>query len=150
MLNQNEMLKAIRGFMLKTTVELTDDQLLKTPEGFNNNILWNLGHVVSSHQGIVYARQGLDKYTDEEFTNNFKNGTSPKDWSSTPDIEQVKALMVELPEKFETDVAAGKFANYESWEIVGKTIETCEQAENFNNFHEGVHYGSILALKKFI
>jgi len=150
MLTQNEMLKAVRGFMLKTTAELSDDQLLKTPEGFNNNILWNLGHVVSSHQGLVYARQGLDKYTTEEFTNNFKNGSSPADWSSTPDIEQVKALMVELPEKFEADLAAGKFANYTPWEIVGKEIATCEQAENFNNFHEGVHYGSILALKKFV
>ena len=150
MLSQSDMLKGIRAFTLRSIETLSDEQLLKIPEGFNNNILWNLGHMVSSHQGILYRRQGLDGYVSSDFVENFKNGSSPKDWESTPDINEVKRLATELPEKFDKDVEAGVFEDFKAWDLMGNEISSVTDAETFNTFHEGLHYGTILALRKLV
>lgn len=30
------------------------DQLNTIPDGFNNNLIWNIGHVIVSQQGLIY------------------------------------------------------------------------------------------------
>ena len=35
------------------------EQLNKIPTGFSNNLIWNLGHIIVSQQGLVYRLSGL-------------------------------------------------------------------------------------------
>ena len=35
------------------------EQLNAVPEGFNNNILWNIAHTMVTHQLLMYKRSGL-------------------------------------------------------------------------------------------
>jgi len=45
-----ERLKKTRIFLLDLIKDLTTEQLNEIPKGFNNNIIWNLGHLIASQQ----------------------------------------------------------------------------------------------------
>jgi hypothetical protein len=48
-----------RQLLLDQIAGLTTEELNQIPRGLNNNIIWNLAHLISGQQGIFYARAGL-------------------------------------------------------------------------------------------
>lgn len=143
------LLKQTRKLTLKIYNGLSQDQMLAIPEGFNNNLLWNLGHVVITQQLLCYKLSGNDMLIDDGLADQLRKGTGPKDWEATPDVEQLRELAVSLPERLEQDYAAGLFKDYNTYETsAGVTLNNIDDAINFNNFHEGIHVGYALALKR--
>ena len=145
------MLAAIRAAFLKNVEGLTLEQLLFIPAGFRNNILWHLGHVVATQQSLHYKLSGLPLLVSEEFMENFRSGTSPEKWTATPDVDEVKRLLVSLPEQLAADYEAGKFKEYQGFTSrTGVYCEEVEAAVEFNLFHEGIHLGTIQTYKKML
>ena len=85
-----DILKITRENILKAVQNLSDEQLLKIPSGYNNNILWNMGHVVSSTQKLTYGLAGIPIGIPEEIPVLFGKGSDPKQWKQLPDITEVK------------------------------------------------------------
>lgn len=52
-------IKQARTAFIELLDGLTLEQLNTVPEGFNNNIIWNFGHIVVSTQTLVYVRTGI-------------------------------------------------------------------------------------------
>ena len=48
-------LKAVRGDTINVVKELSESQADSIPEGFNNNIRWNLGHVYVVQELFAFA-----------------------------------------------------------------------------------------------
>jgi len=42
------------------------ETLFKITEGFNNNIIWQIGHCITSQQRHMYMRSGLPMYISKE------------------------------------------------------------------------------------
>ena len=144
-------LKAAREVILSSIDGLNSDQLLNIPIGFNNNILWNLGHIITTQQSLHYFLSGEPMHISKELLTTFRTGTSPADWQETPNISQLKSLLIDLPYKLEEDFKWGKFQKYRAFKTsTGFTINDFEESLIFNLFHEGVHAGIILSLKKII
>ena len=59
MTNTISQIQQTRTHILSVLNELSLEQLNKIPAGFNNNIAWNLGHLVAAQQGVCYVRSGL-------------------------------------------------------------------------------------------
>ena len=56
-----------------------------------------------------------------------------------------------LPIKFEKEYNANIFKSNESYnKSVNVTLTEIDSATAFNNFHEGIHLGVILALRKLV
>jgi len=143
------MLKQERGLTARAIAGLTDAQMLFIPQGHKNNILWNLGHIVVVEQLLHYKLSGLDPYIPNEMIAQFKTGTSPVDWASPPDAGVIRSLLLELPEKLHADYQAGRFGEFKPYTTsVGVTLMDFEDASTFNHFHEGVHTGIILSMRK--
>ena len=141
--------KQERALIARLIDGLTAEQLCEVPDGYGNNILWNLGHLVVAQQLLVYGLSDLDMYVDDALVDAFRGGTSPADWESKPDIDLIKRLLTELPERFEEDLRAGRFGSYRGYTTsTGLVLQTFEEGVAFNDFHEGVHTGVIMALKK--
>ena len=131
--------------------DLTKEQLEHIPEGFANNILWNLGHVVVTQQMLSYGLAGQPLNVSKEMVTMFRKGSSPKMWETEPDVEAVKALLLELPEAFKKDYEAGKFTAFKEYQTAtGPVLKTIDDGVAFNDFHEGLHLGTILALRKLV
>ncbi|WP_343322026.1 DinB family protein [Sphingobacterium multivorum] len=54
-----EILKASRIRLLQVMETVDNTILFKIPETFNNNIVWQIGHCITSQQRHMYMRSGL-------------------------------------------------------------------------------------------
>lgn len=146
-----QLLKSLRTTLLNSVSNLSAEQLVITPPNFNNNILWNLAHLAVTQQILNYKLSGQAVLVSEKLLEENKKGTSPKNWSETPDINEVKDLLISLPEKLETDYNNGLFKQFNTYKTsMGIELNDINDSIEFNNFHEGLHMGTITALKNLI
>lgn len=125
------------------------ENLNKVPEGFNNNIFWNIAHTLVTQQLLVYKLSGIPMLLQEEFVDTYKKGTKTEKAATELDVEFVKGLLTSTIEKTQEDYNAGVFKTYTEYTVSTKsTLTNVEDALTFNNFHEGIHLGYILAQKK--
>ncbi|PCJ95372.1 MAG: damage-inducible protein DinB [Flavobacteriaceae bacterium] len=140
-----------RIILLKILNGTSREQLLKIPMGFNNNIWWNIAHVVVTEQLLVYKLSGLPVNLDETLVTKFRKGTTPDGTTTDAEIEQIKTLLVSLPKQTKLDYEEGFFKTFNEYTTTPNvTLASVEDALTFNLFHEGLHLGSILALKRAI
>jgi hypothetical protein len=146
-----KMLKTERQLILRGIENLSDEQLLKIPEGSKNNILWNLGHIVVTQQVLHYTLSRLEMHIPKEIASAFRTGTSPALWKETPDIKNIKSLLMELPDKLLEDYESGLFKEFRPYKTsTGVQLNSFADAITFNHFHEGTHTGIILGLIKIV
>ncbi len=129
--------------------ELSAEQLQAMPTGFDNNIAWNVGHLLVVQQRILYARCGLPVSVDEDMVPLYLPGTSPADWETEPDAEALVAGLLPQQAQLEEDYGAGRFdeAEFEAFTTgSGMQIGSLDDAFSFNLYHESQHYGFMLAL----
>jgi hypothetical protein len=130
---------------------LTTQQLNEIPPGYNNNIIWNLGHLIASQQSICYMRSGLKIFVDEEYLASYRPGTRPNKLVTSAEIIQMKKLFITAIDQFDTDHEAGFFSNHPHWKTnYGIEVANMEEAISFVLFHEGLHVGYIMALRRIL
>lgn len=148
---QLKMLRNARSMTLKLLDSLKAEQLNKIPEGFNNNIIWNAAHMVAAMQSICYRLSGLEMLIGMDFYESYKPGTKPEKVVDEKDIEHIKQLFSTTVDKLEEDYKKGAFANFTPFTTrYGLPIDSIEEAISFLPFHEGVHLGYIMALRRVV
>jgi hypothetical protein len=148
---QFEIIRKTRTFFLGLVKDLSVDQLNTVPAGFNNNIIWNLGHLIAAQEGICYVRAGMQPRVEEEFFNSYKSGTKPEGKPDEKQINKIKELLFSSLDFLEQDYKKGLWKNYPAWTTrYGVEIKSIEDALNFLSFHEGLHTGYILSIKKLV
>ena len=144
-------LKKARKLTLKLIEGLTIEQLNKIPTGFNNNIIWNIAHLVVTQQLLCYKLSGLECKVSTEMIAEFQKGATPSYNISEEEIQSIKRQFIELSIILEEDLKKGIFTNYYEYKTsVDVTLKNIEDAIIFNLFHEGIHLGIILQLKKLV
>lgn len=144
-------LKKSRELTLKAIQGLSMEQVHTIPDGFKNNIAWNVAHLVVTQQLLQYRNSGLDCLVAESLIEGFRKGTSPQGAFTEEEFEEVKELLISLPETLEEDYNAGIFKDYTAYKSsTGFVMDSIESAISFNNFHEGLHLGIIMSLKKLV
>ena len=144
-------MKLARKRTLDTIGSLTDEQLLEVPAPFRNNILWNLGHVLYVQYALSFGPASIALPVPAEFKDLYMRNSSPAEWAATPSIEDVKSHLTTSVETIEEALRGGKLTNYKPHELAsGLTLSSAEHAFNMLNFHEGVHLGTIMSIKKFL
>jgi hypothetical protein len=146
-----DILRQPRIYLLNLVSELTTEQLNKVPEGYNNNIIWNLGHMVAAQQGICYKRTGVDMVVTEDFFETYKPGTKPLKFVNDEEIAAIKEQLLTTLDKLETDIDKGIFVNYTPvMTRYGVELINIDNAVAFLPFHDGFHMGYVLALKRAV
>lgn len=142
-------LRAARGYLLGNIGKLSDEQWLVVPDDFSNNILWNVGHLLHSHNTLTYGASGLDTGIPAEYEGLFKGGTSPATWSETPNVAEVRERFGAQMEKLIAAHETEAFANFKAYELMpGYTLDNIDDAMNFVLFHESLHVEAISMIKK--
>jgi len=151
MTTQFNIFQKSREIVFNRIENLTTEQLHKIPEGFNNNIIWNVAHLVVTQQLLHYKFSNLDCLIPDELITNYKKGTTPKETLSNEEIAEIKDLLMGLPATLEEDYAAGIFQNYTTYKTsAGFELTNINEAIAFNNMHEAMHIGIIMSLTKVV
>ncbi len=151
MTQQIENIKNVRKYLLNLIADLNPEQLNKIPDGFSNNIIWNLAHLTATQQRICYLRCGLQPVAQKQYINPFIPGTKPESFIDTAEIETIKNLFISVIEELETDYKKSFFTTYEEVTVrYGVTLTNVDDAINFLPYHEGYHTGVITELMKFV
>ena len=144
-----ERYRKVRRYLLETVHDLTTEQFNHIPAGFSNNIIWNLGHVVAAQQGVCYVRPGKELRVDKDIFDDYKPGTRPGKYVDSMGIDRIKGLALNTIDIFEKDCLANEFAAYTPWTTrYGVELNNINVATEFLFYHEGIHVGDIMALRK--
>jgi len=147
-------LEKFRIAFLKEISNLTPDQLNKIPDGFHNNIIWNLAHVVAASQMIFYRRAGLSLTIDDQYITPFLTGTKPISNLRHEEIINIKEIAIRTIVEMQADFEQNIFTHYIKSEnierVYGIEILTIEDALEFLLYHEGYHMGKVITLKQFV
>jgi len=148
---QFEILKASRLIILKIIENLSLEQLNKIPEGFKNNIIWNVAHLLVTHQLLLYKLSGLPIAISDEMVKKYTKGSAPQSDITQQELETIKSQFLTLVDISKEDYNNNLFKTYHPYPTSANvTLNTVDEAIQFNNFHEGLHLGYILALKKSV
>jgi len=151
MKTQFEILIKSRELVLQVIDDLTIEQLHTIPKGFKNNIVWNVAHLVVTQQLLLYKLSGVNCLIPDDLIADFRKGTFPTRNFTNEEFDEIKDLLSALPETLIEDYEAEIFQDYEEYETsTGFVLDSLETAIAFNNYHEGLHLGIILSLKKLV
>lgn len=136
--------------IFKTFLEtFTLEELNKVPIGFNNNIIWNIAHTIVTQQLLVYNLSGLPMLLTNDMVEKYRKGTKPEQDVTWAEVDLIKGLLFSTIEKTKEDYNNNVFETYNEYTVTTKsTLTNVDEAIDFNNFHEGIHLGYILALKR--
>jgi len=128
---------------------LSVEQLNKIPEGFSNNVIWNIAHLTVTQKLLIYGLSGNDLGLPSAFVEKYRKGSSPNEIVSEAGckaiIEQFKNQLAGLQQ----DLEKGIFKEYKEYPTsYNFTIKSLEDAICFNNLHYGLHVSTLLKLKK--
>ena len=87
----------------------------------------------------------------EELLVKYRRGSKPEADATQEEVNEIKNLLFSTIEKTEDDYKNGVFTTYNARKSeLGFELSSVEDAITFNNYHEGIHLGIMMQLKKFI
>jgi len=150
MKTQFEITQFNRKCILSIANSLSQEQLNTIPENYNNNIAWNIGHTLVTQQLLIYKLSGLPCLIPDETIAKYAKGSTATEITSD-EMKQLTGQLLSLADKMEADYTAGVFKTYNKYTTsLGFELTDVDKAIQFSNYHEGMHLGIIMAIKKLV
>lgn len=137
-----------RSFFIKHVDGIQEDLANIQPEGFNNNILWHIGHILTTTESLVFGFPKKSNHLPANYMELFARGTKPADWQGG--VPTISVLSSQLKEQLTRlkEIPAEKLNVKLKEPFLGQ--ETFGELVNFALFHENLHLGHIQAMKRVI
>lgn len=143
-----EQLKTYRTELLELVSDITEEGANIIPKGFNNNIRWNLGHVCLDQYLWIRTLTKEEIPIPLQFNEWFGFGTSPADFTQdTPLLPELIELLKEQPDLI---IEQNQNRMDQEFSPTDMGMHTIEQVLVRTIFHEGLHFGAILALRRHL
>ncbi|MBO6515634.1 MAG: DinB family protein [Bacteroidia bacterium] len=143
-----DVLRQTRNNIRRATENLSLDALNTIPPGFNNNILWNIGHVVVTQQALMYRPCGMPMHVKDEIFESFRKGSEATSYNQET-LDYIWDHFDSLVDQLDSDYTGKRFGEYKPYQTsYGLALNNLEDAMVFNNAHEALHLGYIMAQKR--
>ena len=143
-----------REYLLTKIDAFSAEELNYIPENFNNNIIWNIGHLNAVLQALCYRSSGLPIPLEEKYFYPFLPGTKPADFIPENEITIIKQQLVTVVQQLDMDLGNGLFKQYHKSEKIEQIyhiqLNDINDAIHYITHHEGIHFNAILSLKRVI
>ncbi len=150
MTNNFDIQRTTRSNILNAVSNLTLEQMNTIPLGFSNSIAWNLGHILVTQKLLVYGLSGNDLNIEPRLVEQFRKGTKAETPVSEEDLATIKAAFLASVDLCEADFNNSLFTQFKTYPTsYNYTLSSIEDAIIFNNSHEALHFGYIMAMKKY-
>jgi hypothetical protein len=99
----------------------------------------------------MYSLSGNNIHIYQKWVINYDKGTFPKIPATDKDLEEIKTLLFSTLDFLDEDIKNSIFKKYYSFTTsTNQVIDSFESAFTFVLFHDGIHLGSVLAIRKFV
>jgi uncharacterized damage-inducible protein DinB len=140
-----------RKNILRTVDGLSEKEINTIPEGFKNNIAWNLGHILITQQLLFYTMSANKPLVSKELIEKYKKSSKPTEEITLKEFDLIKELYVTSIDKAEEDYNAGLFAGYQPYQTsYGVYINNIEDVIQFIFAHDAFHWGVMASMRKVI
>lgn len=146
-----DIIRGARKFLLNLIDGISIEKLNEIPEGFNNNLAWNFAHAIANQQILCYRKAGVKPVIADEIIDKYKTGTRPEGFIDEKEFGTLKQYLLSTIDKFEEDSATNIFENYKAFDLKsypGVSLKNINDAAKFVSFHDGLHVGYSMALKR--
>lgn len=141
--------RAVRKNLLNILQNTSHKDLLTIPDGFNNNIYWNIAHCAATQQLLCYYLSGNPFRIDKYWVDTYKKGTLPNLDVSESEVEDLGFLLIETSKILMKDYDDDFFPDYTAYSTsFGIDLKNIQDAIIFNNMHESLHFGYVMAQKR--
>jgi len=142
------LLLAVRKNILGIFQAHSLEQANEIPPGFNNNLVWNAGHVVATMELLIYGLGGQKTPSDREFIDRYRKGSRPEGPVDQEEYDLIAAKILSGVAQLAEDLKVKDFSSYKEYTTsFGVTLASVEDALAFNNMHEAMHLGTMIALR---
>ena len=87
----------------------------------------------------------------DELIAKYKKGTKPEGDVLQAEVDEIRELLFTTLYQTEQDFENKHFVNYNEYTTsLGFTLRNINDALDFNNYHEGIHTGIIMSIRKFV
>ena len=126
-------------------------QLNEIPQGFNNNLVWNIGHIIAVQESLTYGLSGLRWTAPKELVKGYAKGTRPDVPVDQQFVDFLKKECIDSIDRLQENYQAGVFKEYKELQVAtGAVLRNIDDAIQFNFFHEGLHIGYIMSIRKHL
>ncbi|WP_088103936.1 DinB family protein [Halalkalibacter urbisdiaboli] len=140
----------LRKQMLNAISSLSKGQLNHTPKGFSNNVFWQIGHVLTITDELIFTLSGDGSRIPTSYRAYFMTGTSPISWSGKPPdiniiVKELEIQMLEIYEKYDGRLAqpVDDQNNFLRASVIGELFYVLIA-------HESMHLGMVNAMVKVL
>jgi hypothetical protein len=144
--------KTVRQMVIRQVESIPEEFFDVQPKQFGNTIRWNLGHIISSLDGMLSLGFTFNSNLPESYAGMFKSGSKPSDWTITHPSktelvqylsQQLNALSEVSPSILEEPLKSPIQMGPMKFESVGEIF-------SFATIHETMHSTAISYLLKVI
>ncbi|GIO34672.1 MULTISPECIES: DinB family protein [Paenibacillus] len=139
-----------RNTVISKVENLPADKRIVVPQGFNNNIHWQLGHLLTVTSAILFRFSGRDSVVPDDYQAFFGNGTKPADWNGEPPAWDTLIQGLTEQCKLIEDTFTGKLGEPLAIKDNFAKAETVGEAFAVNLGHENYHLGMINAMLRVL
>jgi hypothetical protein len=140
-----------RSLFIELIDSLTLAQINAVPDGFQNSIVWNFGHIGVSTVALVYKRTGIwPAHAEIPFFERYRKGSKHEIDADEDHMAFLKAYSLSSIDQLEQDYQAGVFASMEGYatHTYGLHMSTIEEVITCTLAHDSLHLGYALAQKR--
>lgn len=141
-----------RQMLVKLFKSIPLEQADTMPPTWKNNARWQAGHLIITPALLTHGIMREPLGVPEEYRKWFAKGTSPADWGTDP-VPNYRDLCDDLVPSIGRLIENLRHRLDEAFlepytTSVGGVLHSPAQALNYSMFHDGVHLGMTMALKR--
>lgn len=148
-----EGIRQTRKVFISLVNSLSVEQLNTLPPGFNNNIAWNLGHIMVTTQALCYQRSGVNPNFKIPLFSAYRKDSRPTYPIQSNEISFIKELLAHSIDQIEKDYQSGVFARDFvpfSTSTYGAELTSIEEVLVTTLMHDNLHLGYAQAQRRFL
>jgi len=132
--------------------KLSTEQLNEIPAGCNNNIAWQLGHLVVSSEILCYHRTSAAPNKEIALAEKYRNGSKPESFIEQAEINSLLQRLLSSYDAILEDNAKGIFKNITPYatHTFGVEMTTIEEVFSVCSHHDVLHAGQISIMERMI
>ena len=141
----------VRSLTLSALNSASEEAADIIPNGFHNNIRWNMGHILVTQDFFMYGPSC--PHLPASYPALFAPGTKPANWEGDiPSLATLAAQLEEQKTRIQEEFAGRLDEKLPQPFQLGKkgTMNTVGELLTFSLFHEGMHMNTFSLLNKVI